>query len=368
MKFVQCIFWGFLLLSSHLSFAKADFSVLLVNPSISGEPFWQKVESIAQAASKQLNVKLDVIYGDGSRYIQLAELQKYLEYRATPDFVVLMLYPGNAEQHLDLLEKYGIQYLTLEQTINGPEQTEIGKPGQRYKNWLGEIYFDNFRAGAELAKALTESLREKDSRVKPKAIAINGHYGSESDARNQGAQSYFGSEGVALQQSIYASWSKTQAMEKTQRLLKRYPETNIIWSASDLMAMGALSAVKQQSNDKNRFVAIGGFDWLNDTLGLIDKGEIQASVGGHFIMGGLAILSLYDRFHGHKYWHDHQSITYPLVVINRQNVHRYLWLADKSDWSGVDFSKFSLLKNKQQQYLVSPAFLARDTGSGMIAK
>nr|WP_275442535.1 ABC transporter substrate-binding protein [Pseudoalteromonas sp. OOF1S-7] len=352
---------GCVLLFAPQSWAKADFSVLLVNPSVSGEPFWQKVEAIAQAASKQLNVKLDVIYGDGSRYIQLAELQKYLEYRATPDYVVLMLYPGNAEQHLDLLEKYGIQYLTLEQTISGPEQSEIGRPAQRYKNWLGEIYFDNFRAGADLAQALTESLQASNPADKPQAIAINGHYGSESDARNQGAQSYFGSQGVALQQSIYASWSKTQAMEKTQRLLKRYPDTNIIWSASDLMAMGALSAVKQRAKKGRTFVAIGGFDWLSDTLRLIEQGELQASVGGHFIMGGLAILSLYDRFHGHSYWQTHQSITYPLEVISQQNVHRYIWLADKTDWTGVDFSQFSLLKNKQSQYLVSPAFLAKDT-------
>ncbi|WP_194867172.1 ABC transporter substrate-binding protein [Pseudoalteromonas sp. PPB1] len=366
MKLLQCILLSWGLFFAPLSWAKADFSVLLVNPSISGEPFWQKVESIAQAASKQLNVKLDVIYGDGSRYIQLEELQKYLEYRATPDFVVLMLYPGNAEQHLDLLEKYGIQYLTLEQTINGPEQVEVGKPGQRYKNWLGEIYFDNFRAGADLAQALTESLREKRPSVKPQALAINGHYGSESDARNQGAQSFFGSQGVALQQSIYASWSKTQAMEKTQRLLKRYPNTNIIWSASDLMAMGALSAVKQRGEKEQTFVAIGGFDWLNDTLRLIEKGELQASVGGHFIMGGLAILSLHDKFHGHSYWQTNQSITYPLVVINEHNVHRYIWLAEKIDWTGVDFSGFSLLNNKQSNYLVSPTFLAKDNAPGVI--
>ena len=43
---------------------------------------------------------------------------------------------------------------------------------------------------------------------------------------------------------MYASWNKQESENKVSRLLQRYPDTNVIWCASDLMAQGALEAVK----------------------------------------------------------------------------------------------------------------------------
>ena len=57
-------------------------------------------------------------------------------------------------------------------------------PGERYKNWIGEVYFDNKIAGYKLAKAIISMA----SLTHNKAIVagISGHYGSESNLRNHG--------------------------------------------------------------------------------------------------------------------------------------------------------------------------------------
>ncbi|KZN69354.1 ABC transporter substrate-binding protein [Pseudoalteromonas luteoviolacea] len=341
---------------SSVSFAKSSFSVLFVNPSLAGEPFWGKVQQITEEACKQLGVNIDVIYGDGNRHIQIAELKKYLDYRASPDYVILMLYPGGAEQTLTMLNNYGIKFITLEQTITGMEKEEIGIPKQRFEHWLGEVYFDNYQAGFDLAKALHESVLSSGHKGPVNGLAINGHYGSESDKRNQGAADYFKNADIKLQQTVHASWSKEQAYTKTKRLFKRYPDTQLIWSASDLMAMGAQTAIRQLKKDE-RQVAIGGFDWLSDSLSLIKKGQLSASVGGHFMMGGWALVSIFDFHHGNKYWLQNSQVTFELSAITRENIDEYIWISNNPDWSKLDYKHFSILDKSAKRYDFSPKYL-----------
>ncbi len=343
-----------LIVSSQAAASNA-ISVLFVNPSIEGEPFWAKVQAVMEVAAKQNNVKLDVIYGEGNRYIQLAELKKYLQYRATPDYVVLLNYPGGAEQSMSLLEKFNVKFITLEQTITGEERAAILGPQEQFKFWLGEIYHDNFTAGFMLAKALLEKATAKA--LTPHVVAINGHYGTESDARSDGLKAYLKQNDLTLNQTVYAGWSKPEAMDKTKKLLKRYPETNIIWSASDLMALGSYTAVKE--NNEHPYL-IGGFDWLRDNLNLIKQNKLTASVGGHYMMGGWALTTLVDYHNGHPFWHNNTKVEFELGVITQDNINKYEYLIDIDDWSFLNFKQLSLFHTKQANYVFDVSQLRKD--------
>lgn len=335
--------------------AVGAISVLFVNPSIEGEPFWTKVQKIMEVSAAQQNVKLDVIYGEGNRYIQLAELKKYLKYRATPDYVVLLNYPGGAEQSMKLLEDFGVKFITLEQTIIGQERNAIGQPQQIYKNWLGEIYHDNLKAGKLLAQALITKANEQN--LTPQVVAINGHYGSESDSRSAGLLEYLTQHNLALNQTVYANWSKLEAMTKTEKLIQRYPNMNVIWTASDLMALGAFTVIK----DKKQPFLIGGFDWLRDNLLLIKQEKLTASVGGHYLMGGWALTTLVDYHNGNLFWQNHTKIEIDLAVITQDNISQYDYLIGISDWSFLDFKQLSLFETKQSTYRFDVAQLSKDT-------
>jgi len=340
---------------SSQAVASNAISVLFVNPSIEGEPFWAKVQAVMEVAAKQNNVKLEVIYGEGNRYIQLAELKKYLQYRATPDYVVLLNYPGGAEQSMSLLEKFNVKFITLEQTITGEERAAILGPQAHFKFWLGEIYHDNYTAGFMLAKALLEKATAKA--ITPHVVAINGHYGTESDARSDGLKAYLKTQGLSLNQTVYAGWSKSEAMDKTKKLIKRYPDTNIIWSASDLMALGSFTAVKE-NND--RPYLIGGFDWLIDNLHLIKQKKLTASVGGHYMMGGWALTTLVDYHNGHPFWQNNTKIEFELGVITQDNILQYDYLIDIDDWSFLNFKQLSLFHTKQANYVFDVSQLRKD--------
>ncbi|WMN58424.1 ABC transporter substrate-binding protein [Pseudoalteromonas xiamenensis] len=347
-------FWCLLLITLSISAVSAapnpekehPMSVVMVNPSVKDDPFWRKVEQLTQEAATQLGVHFEVIYGEGNRFAQLDVLKRYLEYRATPDYLILINYPGGAEQSLSMLSKYNIKFVTLEQTISGAERTAIGHAGEHFENWLGEIYHDNFKAGYLLAKTLTQTLQQPKEHVKP--ILINGHYGSESDARSDGAKAYFKEQGIDVAQTVFAAWSKDQAMEKTEKLMKRYPDTNLIWCASDLMALGSETALRQSASTAN--VAIGGFDWLDDALIYIKKGKLSASVGGHFMMGAWALLSLYDYHHGNPYWSTHQKMVFDLEAITKENIDQFNGLQQPKEWEKIDFRALTLTHSGLKEY------------------
>ncbi|ALO44637.1 ABC transporter substrate-binding protein [Pseudoalteromonas phenolica] len=324
----------------------AKQTVLFVNPSVVDDPFWSKVQSISQHAAQQLGFKLDVIYGEGNRHIQFQELKKYLEYQKTPDYAILILYPGAAVESLKILEKFEVPAITMEQTISGEEKSQIAGPGEDYKYWLGEVYHDNYQAGYDLAKAL-HSVSNKKSNLT--AVLINGHYGSESDMRAKGAADYFSSQGIEVAQEVHGSWSETLSTEQTLKLLKRHANIDIVWAASDLMAIGAMKACKIACADKQNIV-FGGFDWLSVGLENVARGDTHASVGGHFMMGAWALVSLFDYHHKHSYWSEHRELVIPMGVITKQNVNNYSWMKNSPNWGLIDYRLKSLHLTDQSQY------------------
>lgn len=336
----------FLFLFTFAFDVAAKQTVLFVNPSVVDDPFWRKVQTISQHAAQQLGFELNVIYGEGNRHIQLQELKKYLEYQQKPDYAFLILYPGAALETLKLLEQFNVPSITLEQTISGPEKLQIADPGENFKLWLGEVYHDNYQAGYDLAAALYNSSNKSNNL---KAVLINGHYGSESNMRAKGAVDFFFSKGVNVAQEVHASWSEALSTEQTLKLLKRHKDINIVWAASDLMAIGAMKACKQACAESQN-ITFGGFDWLSVGLEKIASGEVQASVGGHFMMGAWALVSLFDHQKNHPYWSEHKELVIPMGIITKDNVHNYQWMKSNPNWGQIDYKSKSLYLNKQSEY------------------
>lgn len=338
---------GLLLVLFCLSYSvMAKQTVLFVNPSVVDDPFWSKVQAITKHAAEQLGFELHAIYGEGNRHIQLQELKKYLEYQDKPDYAMLILYPGAAVETIKMLEQYKVPFITLEETISGEEKQAIEAPGKKFKYWLGEVYHDNYQAGFELAKTLHQQIEPK---VEAKAVLINGHYGSESDMRARGAVDYFSSHGVKVAQEVHASWSEKLSTEQTLKLFKRHANINIVWAASDLMAIGAMKACKSVCLDDQN-VVFGGFDWLSVGLQKVASGQTHASVGGHFMMGAWALVSLYDFQHKHPYWSEHKALVIPMGIITKKNVLDYQWMNNNPNWGLIDYKSKSLHLNKQSEY------------------
>ncbi|WP_448549843.1 ABC transporter substrate-binding protein [Thalassotalea fusca] len=335
----------FLLWWFSLSALATPLKVTLVNPSIPGTPFWDRVTAIAYAAANDLNIELSVVYGRDNRIFNHKTIEQLAFLEQKPDYVVLMPYGGNAKVSFDVLEKAKVSFITMERTLHYDEQTVVGFPQENYQYWLGEVYHDNTHAGLLLANTLitkASHLLDKDSLT---AIGISGSFSGESEQRVGGfIKSLSQYPDVELLQVVPGGWSRERSRDIIHQLASRYGEIDIAWTASDGMALGVLdSASSLHSPIKNRIIT-GGIDWTSEAVQKIKSGQMTASVGGHIMQAAWALIKIHDHHGGQPVFIKGDGTPpYYLEVITADNIDSYDFLAQQVDWSLVDFKKFSLL-------------------------
>ncbi|MEP1448887.1 MAG: ABC transporter substrate-binding protein [Paraglaciecola sp.] len=337
-------------LLSTLLFSQCVFAirVILIIPDEEGAAFWDLVYQASSASAKSLGVSLDVIYGGDNRFTTLDIIEEVLAQPAKPDYLIFRPYHGNTASVFDTIEANGIDFVTLEQAFTDNETTELLKPRQKYKHWIGEVAYDNVKGGALLLNTLLEEHRRRHPDIKPSITGIGGNFDFLSRTREQVLTTLYRRKDVDLNQIFPTYWDPKNVAANFETILKRYPETNIFWCASGQLTLKTWQQYQLLSNNP---VVIGGFDWLPDALLKIQQGELTASVGGHFLMGAIAVVKIFDYQHAADRFSAHNTL-YDFEVISKNNVNKYLDFVKNQRWKKVNFSQFSEFKvGKEPQIL-----------------
>lgn len=292
-------------------------------------------------AAQDLGINLKVVYGNDNRVDSLAKLKELVELKEKPDYLLFMPYTGNSMQSFKLLEDAKIKFYSLERSIPQTEREKLGEPGQRFKYWLGEVYHDNVIAGEKLAQSLLMKAldRHKSKTSSLTSFGITGDYSGESYDRSKGLINVMMSQNkVKLRQVIHANWNPQQAVEKYDLLTRRYGKAQIVWSASDTMA---LAIARHVATDRDHPLLIGGFDWLPEAIEAIKNDQLAASVGGHVFLGAWSLVKAFDHSNGISY-QINRSIPYEMSVIDKTNASYYHPIFNDSNVEHFDFKRLSL--------------------------
>ena len=321
--------------------------ITFVVPDGKGPLFWNLVADIAQAAADDLEVELETLYSDSHRFGSKLAIEAIIKRDIKPDFVIFRPFHGNAIEVFDLLEKNQIPFVTLEQAFVGKEAEAIGSPQQTYSHWLGQINYDN-RAGGQL---LTEALLKHHTRRMPQKIMRITGIGGDFDAISKSRQAYLEApmahtEQVLVNQIFPMYWSPAMVQQRFADIHNRYPNTTAYWCAGDQMALEVIKQLKLLTGPVAEDILIGGFDWLPQALEKIHRGEMTASVGGHFLMAAAAVVRIVDYHQGLNYFLAN-STTERLELIDSDNIAVYFPFLDKAPWPEIDYRQFSATKNSQ---------------------
>ena len=327
-----------------------SMEVAFINPTTKDDAFWSLTTQFIQEAAKDLNIQLTVYYAENYQ-IQSNLVKKIATSSDKPDYVIFMPYGGSIINSFNTLEEAAIPFVTLERVYGEEYRAQIQKPQELYRFWLGEMYYDNVKAGQILADKLILEAKYKVPNKELHVIGINGDNFMESKERALGLEKAINnSKNTILSQVATAYWDRNEASEKFINLYQRYGENEIVWVASDEMALGVLDAAKQMKLKPNQDLFIGGFDWIPEALDAIQKNKITASIGGHFIQGAWSLIKLYDHHNGIKTFIKGDNTAYiDMKIIDKTNVEKFKVLMNKVDFSKVDFAEFSLkhFSNKQ---------------------
>ncbi|RMF19632.1 MAG: hypothetical protein D6758_01575 [Gammaproteobacteria bacterium] len=182
-------------------------------------------------------------------------------------------------------------------------------------------------------------------------LALGGPAGDEAaDSRREGLMAALDKVGSArLLQYVTADWNQAVAYRKTEGLLHRYPRVHAIWAANDPMALGAVQAANEAGLTAGRRMLIAGIDWNPPALEAVRNGSLLATLGGHFVEGGFALVVLYDFFRGKDFAEvSGTTLSTHMGLLHAGNIDQYIRQFSDQDWSRIRFSEFSRVLNPDQ--------------------
>lgn len=315
--------------------------VAFVCPAPEDYWFWTMTVNFMKAAAEDLDIGLEVFYADWSPEHMRELAEEIAAWPVPPDYLIITDEKQAGGDMLEVVSRANIPVLMMVNVFTGERLERYGRPGEKYANYLAELRPDNFAAGrliAQRLEAVVPPVRRLDG------IGFAAYSGDlvtyASTERVAGMLDALGSIPEAiLRQTIPAYWERDRVRRSIPLLLSRYPNVDVVWTASDGMALGALEGLEQAGRTPGRDVFVGGCGFHPEAIRAIAEGRMTVSVGGHFMDGGRLLVMLHDRYHGVEA--DLGEVKSQMFAIDSDNVDRYLPFFENLDFRSVDFRRFS---------------------------
>ncbi|BBT40496.1 ABC transporter periplasmic-binding protein ytfQ precursor [Pseudomonas putida] len=318
-------------------------SVVFLNPGFSHEAFWVGYSRFMQAAAQELGMDLRIEYSERRTDLALAQARAVLTGPQRPDYLVLVNEQYLAPEIIRLAQGLGVKLFLVNNGLTETQARSIQAQPDRYAQVLGTLTANDEQAGYQMLRQMVAMLPPGPGPVDLVAFA-GVKTTPASQLREQGMrQALADFPQVRLRQVVYGGWSRKRAYEQAQLLAERYPDTQLVWSANDEMAFGAMQAFEEKGRTPGRDVIFGAINSSPEALRARIDGRLSVLMGGHFTLGGWAMVMLHDDALGLAINRDGlQAHTMPVLQsFDQAKARRWLKLLESCDDMGVDFLRYS---------------------------
>lgn len=286
-------------------------SVLFLNPGKSTETFWVSYTQFMQAAAKDLGLDLRVRYAERDPGATLSQAREALQGSQRPDYLLLVNEQYTAPEILRLSQGSGVKLFIVNSVPTSDQLRLLNERNNLRTDWIGSLVPNDEQAGYQMLKEL---IRQQGPVAVGQRIDLLAFSGSKitpaAQLREQGLHRALAEHPeVRLRQLVYGEWNRQRAYEQAQQLLKRYPQTALIWSANDEMALGAMAAAQELKRQPGKDILFSAVNSSPQALEALLDGRLSALVAGHFALGGWAMVLVHDYAlgldmtrHGGPHW------------------------------------------------------------------
>lgn len=309
-----------------------------VNPT---GAFWSKVSLFTEAAANDLNIKLTTFYAQRDHFYMRSLVKKAIKLK--PDFLILVNEKSVGPSLLKLLANADVRVFFLLNDLSS-EQYQALSSDARAKV-IGGVQPNNYRAGFIQAKRLLES-KSRGPNHKYQILALLGdHQTPAAIDRQNGLLDALKASKVKheLIGSAVANWSFELGFTNVSAYLKRDQPIDLIWSANDAIAYGAMKAVRSYEQS----ILVGGVNWDQPP----ESYELYISMGGHVTLGALGVVYLHDLFNGlvqpNKHW------TAQIFAESGSNSSKaFNDLLYQNQVDAIDFTRFSIKSPEAMSFTI----------------
>jgi len=319
--------------------ARAE-SVLFLNPGTTQEAFWVSYSQFMQAAARDLGVDLQILYSQRQPELTVAQARVALQGPNRPDYLMFVNEQYIAPQILRLAEGSGVKLFMVNAVLTADQQTLVGERPDR----IGSLVPNDEEGGYLMMKEL---IRLHPPVARGESIEVLAFSGLKitpsAQLRERGMQRALAEHPqVRLRQLVYGEWTQQRAYEQARQLVGRYPNVSLVWSANDEMAFGAMRAFAEVGKVAGKDVLFSAVNTSSEALRAVVDGRLSALVGGHFTLGGWALVELHDYDQGvdlARYGGRDRQL--PLLqLIDKSQARRMLDMGSAPGY-GVNFRKLS---------------------------
>ncbi len=334
---------------------------VFLSPSVETSQFFGPLTRFMKVAADNLDIDLEVVYSMRSHIKMIQNGKNILSRDELPDYLILVnernVIPGIIEE----ADKKSVKTILFNEGLILDDEKRFLSGQWKLNSFIGQILPNDYQSGKLLAEelfkqAIIKNLYADDGKIH--IIGINGTRKTASPIlRGQGLMDAISeNKNIVLHQIVHAYWEQEKAKSMSVNLLRRYPNTRVIWAASDLMALGAAQGIDEAGKKAGVDILTGGIDWAPFVFDTVQSGALSASVGGHIFDGAWVMVMIYDHFN--KAIKTFKSEKTDFFVLTPTTVERYRKITDESVWNQIDFKRFSKSEN--------PNIISYDFGVGLI--
>jgi ABC-type sugar transport system substrate-binding protein len=319
-------------------------SVLFLNPGTTQEAFWVSYSQFMQAAARDLAMDLRIQYADRVAETTLAQAREALQGPDRPDYLVFVNEQYVAPEILRLAQGSGVKLFMVNNALTPDQMSLLDSQPEKYPQWLGSLVPNDEEGGYLMLKELIRLHRPVAPGQVIELLAFSGSKVTPAaQLREKGMMRALAEHPeVRLRQTAQGGWTRDRAYEQAGLLFKRYPNVSLVWSANDEMAFGVMQAFTETGGKPGKDALFGTINNSPAALQALLDGRLSVLLGGHFSLGGWALVQLHDYEQGvdfGRYGGRNRQI--PLLqLIDRAQAKRLLALGVRQDY-GVDFHKLS---------------------------
>lgn len=267
---------------------KADWSKMVVGFSQSESeqnPFRAaETQSVKDAAKAAGVARLLYANANDDQAKQVSDIQSMID-QGVNALIVAPLNSTGLQPALKAAREKGIPVVTIDRKAAGTYCHD-------FITFMGsDFYVQGQRAAREMVKA---------TGGKAKIVELQGAYGNNVEtARTEGfaavIKKHPGMKIVALQT---ANWSTTEAQKVMSQILLAHPDTNALYTQSDTMALGAITAIRQFGKKPGKDIKIVSIDGTHAIVQDIADGLVYADIETNPRFGPNAFKALTMYFNG----------------------------------------------------------------------
>ncbi|RYZ71548.1 MAG: hypothetical protein EOP09_04505 [Proteobacteria bacterium] len=321
--------------------------IAFFNPSSVGNTFWPQVFLSMEEAAKDLGfIFLHYDLGFEDRMATEERIREVLNSNLKVDAIMASTTINSARRILASPQTKSSTIIFEGPLFPSELKTLTQDAKNVHPNWLGFFEQNEQEKGYQLAQLLIERARHKKAIGKDGRIHVLGIGGAKkwygSHLRELGLKKAIEeSKDAVLNQIVSADWSTERSRTLSGKLLERFPETSVIWAASDQMALGVVEALVASGRKLGESGFTGGLDFSEVGLKEVKKGTFEATVGSPAYFYTKVAIFLYDYVtHAYPTGKNPPDLTAEVFVATKENASDLL--LSRQVIAELDLREFSL--------------------------